>query len=194
MKKFLIVLLALTSCSANYDSRTPEGAHNLLVKYFTEHQYEAIYSVLPPRVQKDFETYLTQTREVVRIIREQYPIGVRYSSINDLSIPFDRQKFTVEDIETSPTTEAAFAKLCSKMFGSDFSLTQEFGAKIQSVENISDSEAIITTIAEEKITYRRDTDGVWKTEDIFGRHFSQLAGVSASNLTITKTNAELYAK
>ncbi|MBX7151948.1 hypothetical protein K1X84_09935 [bacterium] len=194
MKKFLFVFMTLASCSTNYDSHTPEGAHNLLVKYFTEHHYEAIYSLLPADVQNDFKTYLAQTREVVQIIRQQYPIGVRYSAITDLSIPFDHQKFTIEDIETSSTTEEAFAKLCSKMFGSDFSLTQEFGAKIQSVETISDSEAVVTTIAEEKIIYKRDTDGLWKTDDVFGRHFMQLVSVSAANLAITKTNAELYAK
>ena len=195
---FLLTLILCAGCSsANIDPQTPDGAHNLFVQSFAKKDYETIYSLLTQETKIALHQYLNTTKEVVSIIRSQYPEPLREKAIADLSIPFGTDTFAYRDIETAPSEEEIFMKLCDKMFASKNetpSLMQKFGTRVQSIEMETSDKVVITTLANEKLIYVKESDRVWRTAEIFGVNFSALVMVSRQNLEITKTNVDIFSK
>jgi hypothetical protein len=194
----LALIVFCAACgSFNTNPKTPEGAHNRFVQSFGQRDYRTIYGLLTQGTKNAFHQYLSTTKEVVSIIRAQYPEALKDKAIADLSIPFGTDTFSYRDIETAPTEEAIFMNLCDKMFASKNetpSLMQKFGTRVQSVEMESDEKAVITTLADEKLIYEKEPDQVWRTAEIFGVNFSALVMVSRQNLEITKTNVDIFSK
>jgi transcription termination factor NusB len=194
----LAIIISCAACSsANIDPKTPDGAHNLFVQSFAQKDYKTIYSLLTQETKNALHQYLNTTKEVVSIIRSQYPEALREKAIADLSIPFSADTFAYHEIETAPSEEAIFMNLCDKMFASKNetpSLMQKFATRVQSTEMETSDKAVITTLANEKLIYEKEPDQVWRTAEIFGMNFSALVMVSRQNLEITKTNVDIFSK
>ncbi len=192
------LIVGFVSCEApNYDPTTPDGTHNLFVRSFAQKDYKTLYSLLNKETKESFRVYLSNTRQVVSMIRATYPDALQEKAIADLSIPFPSDTFAYREIEMAPTEEEIFMKLCDKMLSSRNetpSLMQKFGTRVQSVVMERPDKALIKTIADETLVYVREPDGYWRTAEVFGINFSALVMVSRQNLDITRTNAEILSK
>ena len=195
-KCFLIFFITASGCRTNYDPTTPEGSHNLFIRAFTGHDYGEVYPLLMQETRAAFLEYVKNTKSVVALIRSQYPEEARAGAIDNLSIPFKKGSFTYEEIESAQSNEEIFTRLCQKMFdgNQNVSMMQEYGTKIDKIEFETPGQAVIYTLAEEKLVYKLESDGIWRTDDIFGRNFVELAKVSRKNLEITQANVVLFDK
>ncbi|KAB2878252.1 hypothetical protein F9K33_13800 [bacterium] len=192
-----LVILNLSCGSANMDPATPDGAHNKFVLAFGDKDYQTVYELLTSDTKADFHSYLHTTREVVAIIRSEYPDALKEQAIDNLSIPFKQDTFMYRDIESSASENDVFRVLCSHMFASKDetpSLMQKFGTKVQSIELEGPDKATIRTLAGESLVYIRETDRIWRTSEIFGINFKNLVLVSRQNLEITKRNVDIFSK
>lgn len=192
-----LIMGALSCSSPNFDPATPDGAHNRFVRAFGDRDYKTVYAILTSETKAAFHEYLNNTRTVVSMIRAQYPPALQDKAIVDLSIPFSADTFGYAEIEMSPSEEDIFIKLCDKMFSSKSetpSLMQKIGTRVQSVELENPSKAVIKTLAQETLIYKKELDGSWKTDEIFGVNFNGLVMVSRQNLEITKANVDVFSK
>ena len=196
----LVIIFAIHffACgSPNTDPLTPDGAHNLFIQAFAQKDYKTVYDLLTQNTKRDFHDYLEKTRQVVSIIRSDYPVALQEKAIADLSIPFKADTFSYKEIETSASEDETFRRLCNKMFSSKNetpSIIQRFGTRVQSLELENPDKAIIKTLANETLVYIKEPDQHWRTAEIFGLNFTGLVQVSRQNLEITKRNVEVFAK
>jgi hypothetical protein len=196
--RWIVCCFIACSCGpSNFDPTSPEGSHNLFVRSLADRDYRSTYGYLTQSCRTDFLRYLDTTRAVVRIIRERYPPLLRSKAIADLSLRLPQASFTYEEIETGRSEAEIFAVLCDKMFADTtrmLSFMERWGTRIAEVQRRSEDSATVITYAGEELSYVREPDGVWRTNEIFGRNFLELVRVSRSNLRITRSNAELYAQ
>ncbi|MBL7994245.1 hypothetical protein JNM05_02640 [bacterium] len=197
---FLLAGLVIVNAgcgSANMDPATPDGAHNKFVRAFADKDYQIVYELLTSDTKADFHAYLNTTREVVAIIRSEYPDALKEEAIDNLSIAFQQDTFKYRDIESSAYEKDVFTVLCSHMFASKDetpSLMQKFGTMVQSIELQDPDKATIQTLAGETLVYVRESDQLWRTSEIFGVNFKNLVLVSRQNLEITKRNVDIFSK
>ncbi|MBL7958697.1 hypothetical protein JNL27_00520 [bacterium] len=192
-----MVILNLSCGSTNVDPATPDGAHNKFVHAFGDKDYQTVYELLTSDTKADFHAYLKTTREVVSIIRSEYPDALKEQAIDNLSIPFKQDTFTYREIESSAAENDVFKILCSHMFASKDetpSMMQKFGTRVQSIELEGPNQATIQTLAGETLVYVRESDQLWRTSEIFGINFKNLVLVSRQNLEITKRNVDIFSK
>ena len=194
----IVLLITFWGCgTSNTDPMTPDGAHNLFVQALGQKDYKAVYELLTQDTKKAFHYYIENTKEVVSIIRTNYPSALQEKAIADLSIPFKADTFTYKEIEFSSSEGQTFMRLCEKMFSSKDetpSLMQKVGTRVQSVELENPNKAIIKTLASETLVYIKEPDQHWRTAEIFGVNFNGLVMVSRQNMDITKLNVEIFSK
>lgn len=192
-----IVILIASCGETNPDPADPAGAHRLFTQSLADRNYPATYSFISTGSREHFREYLRTTREVVNVVRSRYPAPLQQDAIDQLTIPFPHGSFSLVDMETDSSDSAVFAVLCHKMFGdsgASFALAREIAARAKDVVYESADSVTVETWAGERLRYVRESDGIWRTREIFGRHFEHLLRISRSNLDITRVNADLYAQ
>lgn len=192
---WFIILTFLGGCQVTQNRPdTPDGAHRLFARSLSDRNYRQTYDLLASSSRSDFSAYVATTREVVRLIRTQYPASLQPSAINDLSVRFGFGEFTFADIEADTNAVSVFVSLCRRMLAdsSGFSVAEVLAESVADVRYHSSDSAVVTTLAGETLTYIREADGLWRTREVFGKRFAHLLRLSRSNLDVTQANAELY--
>lgn len=195
--QWFVLFALLGGCqSAQERSDSPDGAHRLFARSLSERNYRGTYELLASSSRKDLRAYVATTREVVRLIRTQYPASLQPSAINDLSVRFNFGEFTFADMEADTNAVSVFVALCQRMLADSagFSVAEVLAERVADVRYRSTDSAVVTTLAGETLTYVREADGFWRTNEVFGKSFAHLLRLSRSNLQVTLANAELYRK
>ncbi len=195
MRRWLI-FLALIGCASVADPRTPEGAHARVHQLLSANDYRTLYGMLAEGVKNDFQNYIDSTRRAADLIRQSYPDGMKYSGLQSLTLPLPQFALRLEDVEGDIPVDSLFSIFCRGILhDADLRMTplRSLGLSVMTVDRISSGEARVHTLGQDTILYRLESDGVWRTEALFGKPFREMADVSAANLTVIRQNIRVYA-
>lgn len=191
-----IIFFFLLGCSSISDPYTPDGAHSTVQRLLETGDYRSLHRMVAERGKNDFQEYVDSTRFAAGMIRQFYPDGMKYSALQSLTLPLPLYALRLEDVEADIPPDSLFSIFCRGLLHDDnlkLTYLRSLGLSPTSVDRISDREAVVHTLGNEAVPYRLESDGVWRSEALFGKQFREMAAVSSANLAVIRQNIRVFA-
>lgn len=190
IRLFLILVscLAISACSIpEGDQTSPENAHYQWIRARRAGDQQALWSLLHPKTQKEFNSLLELNKKLIKEIQKGYPDSDAVEALKSIDAS------TFSKARNAQELFARFLTPLPEAESGDFGVTASMGARVRSTTLDEDgTHALLTLHSGDKLRLEKGDDEKWYVllEDTESLHLSQALSRAKENLKRVERNVK----